>query len=85
MLFTNGLLLQLFCKLSQQPIYTIHLHWINPYNVVESQVTIDLFPLLSVLQSTKDVFLCESYNTGAICVTGTANPSGASEFTPGSM
>jgi hypothetical protein len=24
-----------------------------------------------------------SYNTGAICVTGTANPSGASEFTPG--
>jgi hypothetical protein len=25
-----------------------------------------------------------SYNTGAICVTGTANPSGASEFTPGS-
>jgi hypothetical protein len=23
-----------------------------------------------------------SYNTGAICVTGTANPSGASEFSP---
>jgi hypothetical protein len=23
-----------------------------------------------------------SYNTGAICATGTANPSGASEFTP---
>ena len=38
---------------------TIHLHWINPYNVLESQVTIDLFPLLSVPQSTKDVFLCE--------------------------
>ena len=38
---------------------TIHLHCINPYNVLESQVTIDLFPLLSVLQSTKDVFVCE--------------------------
>jgi uncharacterized membrane protein YphA (DoxX/SURF4 family) len=38
---------------------TIHLHWINYYNVLESQVTIDFFPLLSVLHSTKDVFLYE--------------------------
>jgi hypothetical protein len=46
-----------------------------------------LLRLLSVLQSTKDGFFVWktiTYNIGAICLTGTANLSGASEFTPGS-